>query len=366
MNAYAASTLETLTMSKRSLAWCGLILTTALLGGSTTAAREDKNAPALADLKNVKNVVYSADGSLLLVNYRGGTSRGLDALGVWDAKTGKFRVALDKPLGSCDRIALSPDGKKAAAIAVGEKKLKIWDTATGKLDEEQKLPEWKGSALNAAFLTFSPDGMTLYATYDKQILEAKVGGKNRFVTAKLDFYAPDEMAFDAAAKRFIYIHNIMGKPAAELRVYDVSKEGEPQKVALNDHVAALALSPDGKTLALSYLRSSRGKPRLELWDVPDFKLRATAPEDTRPDFQNYRAMAFAPDGKMLAGVPIFPKKNETVLDLLDSEAKIKQQITNKFLVTSVTFSPDGKTLAVILGNNTLLFVDPATGKAKEP
>jgi WD40 repeat protein len=356
-------------MHKRSVAASVLIFTAALLGGSTATAQKDKQAPALADVKGVANLAYAPDGSFLLIDYRAGGGRpdqSNASLGVWDAKTGEFRVGMDKVPTACDRIAVSPDGTKAAAIAVGPKQLKIWDVKTGKIDEDQKLPDWKGSIVNAPFLKFTPDGKALYSVWDKQILEHKLGGKPRLLSPKLQSWTTEEMAFDPQNKLLMVAHNIMGRPTSELIVYNLDKDGESQKVMLDGHVRAMAVSPDGKTLAISFLPNSK-KSKFELWDLPSFKMRSAFPADSRMGFEHYRTLAFAADGKSLAGAPQFSAKTDKVTDVLDLEGKITREITGtNFYVKSLTFSPDGKTLAAILGDDTLRFFDPATGEAKKP
>jgi WD40 repeat protein len=228
------------------------------------------------------------------------------------------------------------------------------------------LPEWKGSIQHAPFLKYAADG-TLYSVRDKQLLEVPSGGKFRLVGDKLDVGAPEEMVFDPTGKRLILINNILGRPAGEIRVYDATKGSDPEKVATTDHVRAVALSRDGKTLAMSYLPSG-GKGHLELWDTAGWKLRTTAPGDTRKNFMHYRALAFAPDGKTLVGVPQFEKVGNTViLDILDADGKVVREVKMQSLrVISMTFSPDGKTLAAILSNHAVALFDPTTGEEKKP
>jgi WD40 repeat protein len=264
------------------------------------------------------------------------------------------------------RIAVSPDGKKAAAIDVGDRQLKIWNLATGKVDDEQTLPQWKGSIRAAPFLAFSADGKFLYAIREQQILELKLGDKHRLVGDSLDWFGPNQMAFDPEAKRLIVVKNIQGQSAADIQVFDPTKEGKPETIRADGHIESTALSHDGKTLALSFLRGGRDKSHFELWDVPAFKRRSSLPADSRKGFQYYGSMAFSPDDKTLAGAPIFDPRSDTILDLFDLEGKISHSLTNKSFATSLTYSPDCKTLAAVLFDNTVLFIDPATGETKKP
>jgi WD40 repeat protein len=356
-------------MINRSLAGWFMVLSAGMLVGSAAEAQKDKKPPALAEVKGVANLAYAPDGSVVLIDYRpsGGRPDQSDAsLGVWDTKTGEFRVGMEKVPRSCDRIAISPDGKKAAAICVSARQLKIWNLSTGKLDDEQTLPEWKGSIRAAPFLAFSADSKFLYAIREQQILELKLGEKHRLVGESLNWFGPSLMAFDAEAKRLILVHNIQGQSAADIQVYDLAKEGKPESIRADGHIQSIALSHDGKTLALSFLRGGRDKSRFEHWDVPAFKRRSTLPADARKGFQYYGSLAFAADDKTLAGAPVFDPRSDTNLDVFDLEGKISHSLTNKSFAVSLSYSPDGKTLAAVLFDNTVLFIDPATGETKKP
>jgi WD40 repeat protein len=357
---------------------CVLVLVVALASGSTASAQKgkdkdkdkDKNPSTLAEAKGVTRLEYSPDGKFIVADYRTGTFRYPDnvpaQLGIWDAKTGEFKVKLDKPPRNCECIAISPDNKKVAAISVGEKQLKTWDAASGKPLDQYTLPEWKGSIQNCQFMAFASDG-TLYGVRDKQLFEVPSGGKFKLIGGKMDLASPEEMTFDSAGKRFVLINNLQGRPAGEIRVYDVAKGGDPQKAPTTGHVRAVALSRDGKTLAMSYL-PARGKgSRLEFWDAADWKLRAAAQPDTRKDLLHYNTLTFSPDGKKLAGVPLFEKTGAgKCVDVLDADGKLLREIKTDTRAVSLTFSPDGKTLAAILYTNTIVFFDPETGEEKKP
>src|SRR5207237_224211 len=153
-----------------------------------------------------------------------------DSLGVWDIKTGECKVMFEKSHSSWERLAVTSDGKKAAAISVGQMEVKVWEVATGKLVESQKLPKWSGSALSAMFLAFSPDNDVLYSTFDKRLLEVKLGDKNQLLAEKVKLEGNGLLAFDAKQKRLVQVRNIQGKPKAELLVADLSKDAEPTKV----------------------------------------------------------------------------------------------------------------------------------------
>ena len=115
-----------------------LILTLALAGGSTASAQKgkdkdkdkDKKPPTLTEAKGVTRLEYSPDGSFILADYRASAVKAPEQaealLGIWDAKTGEFKVKFDKPPRNCERIAVSADNKKVAAIDAPPMSTCVW------------------------------------------------------------------------------------------------------------------------------------------------------------------------------------------------------------------------------------------------
>ncbi len=297
-------------MMVRPLGRWVLVLAEILCASSAAKAQREQKPPTLAEIRIIRSAVCSPDRNALLVN-----AVPTD-LALWDTKTGQLRIRLEEKGGTpqWDCIAISPDGKKAAAIALyfagapGAKAkmgrdLAIWDLATGKIVEEQTLPEWK-KGKTPPFLEFSKDGAFLYSIWDNRILKIKVGGRNRTLAHKLEGW--DLCAFDPKAKLLILARHNVGKLGTELRFLPVAKDAKSHSVALTSNVLSLAFSPDGKTLAISYDgRWDKRKPQIELWDVATREIRTTLAADTRKEFQGYYQMVFSPDGKSLAGVPFF-------------------------------------------------------------
>ena len=223
--------------------WSALLLLALLplaLAQDNESKAEAKKPPPLAEVPRVTNLVYSPDGGFVLLTYD------FDSLGVWDVKTGQFRVKMaDNAPRSWDRIAISPDGKKAAAIDFVRHHMKIWDAATGKVTEQQTLPEWRAGQI-PPLLTFSADAAVLYSIWDKRILEVKLGGKNRLLAPKLDDWCPAQgswdsakSAFDPQAKQLILAHNNDGKPGARLGFFSVAKETEPRIIHLTTQILSM-------------------------------------------------------------------------------------------------------------------------------
>jgi WD40 repeat protein len=327
------------------------------------------SSPDLNKLTGVQHLVYAPDGKSLLIEYHiPPNANGVSKVGVWDVETGKLRVEMEKPPSPCENIALSADGRKAAAISAGQKQLKVWDAGTGKLLEKFQLPEWKNFIPYAPFLAFSADGDILTSVLGQKILRAKQGGTAQMLPDELARWSPELITFAPAADLLVFASNppLGKKTGSKLHVYDLSKPGEPQTVPLGGWIRSIAFTADGKTLAVSREGGPSGAGKVELWDASAWKVQGALPLDKRPNFWSYRRLFFSPDGKVLAGAPTFGDKNLTAVELLDLEGKIIRQINAAELLNDVAFSPDGKTVAISLGAMPVQFLDPATGKDKEP
>jgi serine/threonine protein kinase/WD40 repeat protein len=106
-----------------------------------------------------RGLVYSADGAwLTAVLVTGEPIPVKNAIGVWDAQTGKRRSVLAESGDSYSCFAFTPDVHRLATAA-GTGEVKIWDTIRG--HELLSLKDiWKK---RIACLTFSPDGLRLCA-----------------------------------------------------------------------------------------------------------------------------------------------------------------------------------------------------------
>ncbi len=74
----------------------------------------------------VRRVAFSPDGKLLATGSADGTVQ------LWDVAAGEELRTLAAGVGYVDGIAFSQDGQRVATSTLGEKKLRVWETATGK------------------------------------------------------------------------------------------------------------------------------------------------------------------------------------------------------------------------------------------
>jgi WD40 repeat protein len=224
-------------------------------------------------------------------------------LQVLDAETGRTRYRAGPSFVS--GLAFSPDGKRLASYGA-DKQVRIMAVETGQpLHAFAVEPVPRSAGLLIAYLAFLPDGKHLLLT------EGRKSPVQLFDTEK----------------------------GTRVRTY--GDEGKP--------VYAVALSPDGRTLAVA-----QDAEAVRLWDVAAGKPRGVIQTPSRFGY----ALAFSPDGKILAtgtsGVHLWDAATGNLLRTLAAD-------TPRTVVRSLSFSPDGKQL-VANHAAALVFWDSATGK----
>ena len=125
----------------------------------------------------------------------------------------------------------------------------------------------------------------------------------------------------------------------------LASEGRKETVALDDHtkpIFALAFSPDAKSLV-----SGSWDNTVKVWDVAKAELLHTLTTDDQP----LNAVALSPDGKTVA-LGIVTRKDKKItgheVRLFDVETgKLERtlKVTGTVGVMTLAFSPDGRTLA---------------------
>jgi len=120
---------------------------------------------------------------------------------------------------------------------------------------------------------------------------------------------------------------------------------------------ALAVSPDGKTVATS--DAARGRLAIKLWRYPGGTLRKTAATDARID-----RLLYSPDGSLLAAQDDWRRVRvwdaRTLREVARYEPPAKKVRGKEGEVTSLAFHPSGRVLAVASDAAAVAFLDTVT------
>jgi WD40 repeat protein len=348
----------------------GGVLLWDLAGGKMTALL--KGFPGVTSL-----VTFSPDGRTLATVSLDSTVR------LWDVATRKERATLQGHAAVVLSVAFSRDGKWLASGAA-DGIVKLWDVGTGRVQRT-----FKGHLKAVTAVLLTPDGRSLVAAgSDGTVKVWDTDGQGpasvkRFSRAvrTLAFTPGGLLAVDQGGNITLYdpATDTVRKQTSIKLTFATSAAFAPdwREVALGTIdgetlicavatggrrltlkppqglVDALAFAPDGKTLAgASWTLTKPGK--ITLWDVATGKLLQS--------FEAHRGrvkcLSFSPDGKTLAS-----GSEDRVLRLWET-ATWKERLTVKGLpggVGAVRFSSDGKRLAWAAGD-TITLRDLAGGK----
>ncbi|RKU20000.1 hypothetical protein C6503_06970 [Candidatus Poribacteria bacterium] len=256
---------------------------------------------------------FSADGNRLMAE---------NAVGIWvyDTHSG---VTLDLiTINSSESLALSPDGSTIAGWGPDDT-VCLWHAA----DSQNKLT-LQGDTSKVRRMTFSPDSRTVAGgtTDDKVILwdvatgarQATFIGHTRSITSLA--FSPDGTTLAS------------GSWDETVRLWDVATG--THKTTLTEHtesISNIGFSPDGRIFA----SSSTNEDKLRLWDVATGTHKAAF--DTDAD-----CFAFSPDSSTLATGSWRGELNLWDVSSATHKVEFLGHLSGIF---SVTFSPDGGTLA---------------------
>jgi WD40 repeat protein len=286
---------------------------------------------------------FSPDGKTL--------ASAADDVRLWDVATGKERCQLRGHEGAATVVSFSPDSKFLATACLDDTKVRLWDVATGK-----ELHKLSGHRRNVWTTAFSPDGKTLATgSFDHTIRLWDVATGKEKLRHEGNEAALKGLAFAADGKSLISAND-----DGTIRLWDPATAKETARLEdLHRSSFIFAAAPDGKTVATAF-------SQIVLWDVPGRKIRRkinlpVAVGGDPPTPVSARALAFAPDRKMLASGGNYG--NVLLWDIAEGE-ELRPLEGHKKEVTAVVFAPDGRSLISASHDKSIRIWDVPTGKER--
>jgi WD40 repeat protein len=296
------------------------------------------------------SLAFSPDGKSLAtgtqgrhaMDWRGKVSPAIPSrVVVWEVRTGKELWAALEDQYPIWHIGFSPDGNRLAAE--GQVNLAIYDAAAGKLHHRLKT--------YAAPFAFGPGTKTVcYRTDDQHgiifaCVDVLSGKRLR------SFHAPKGDAIRAPGERLVvlsdkfdFVWDVLAE--RKLCVLDLATGAVPPSTSLP--IVPLAVTPDGKTLALAF-----GERTVRFFNLKSGK-------EVRPEpghREGIRSLAVSRDGKRVLTAGL----DGTVCLWDRAGARLVRCFAHPYRPVSASLSPDGKLLAASAGGLLVLW-DAATGK----
>jgi WD40 repeat protein len=267
--------------------------------GKTLAGARLNQPPCLWDVKTGKElrqfggnrraswVTFSPDGKTLA--HGGGHD---DAEGIWlsEVDSGQELQELKGSKGRVTGAVFSPDGKSLATV--DKEVIRLFDLMTGQGRVLHQEPA-ESTAYNQ--LVFSPDGNTLAVSNEHKLIRLVLlpSGKTAWtVRMEGNREPPRVIVFTPEGKLLVSGHD-----DGFVRFWDATSGAKVREFrAFGGSITALALSPDGQTLAASTNSHIDGDHSVRLWETATGKplVRHAGPQ------AGIATVVFSPDSAMVA------------------------------------------------------------------
>jgi eukaryotic-like serine/threonine-protein kinase len=344
-------------------------------------------------------LAFAPDGSTLASGSADGSVQ------LWDVVEGRSRQALTAHDGECRAVAFAPDSQMLASAGQDEA-VKLWPLGADRKVLEQRPAPLMGHKGPINALAFHPGGKRLASAGEDRVVKvwlldtgkepANLPGHSGTIYALA--YTPDSQLLISAGAR--------EKQGGEIKIWDALRGWHQNTRQTTVPVHALALAPDGKTMAFAastgldrdvrFHEVSTWKeqtPLKRLWQVSalayvpgsrslvtaglagslvacDLATQREVPLVDRRGSTLY-AVAISPDCKTVATAGGWWDQPE--LDQWAPELRLWDVATGKIVrafrghrspVLAVAFAPDGSTLAAADFDGLVRLWDPATGEVR--
>lgn len=323
--------------------------------------------------ENVLSVAFSPDGKHIVSGSRDKT------LKLWDVAMGQEIRTFTGHSGRVNSVAFSPDGKRVLSVdnvdktttlektinAVRRRRtdstLKLWDVATG-----QEIRTFRGHSEGVGSVAFSPDG--------KQILTRSVDK-----TLKLWDVATGQEIQTFREYPGVHYHSVAFSPDGK-QIISGDENGIPKlwdvatgqvirtfkggysniiKGYNSNIIISIAFSPDGNQIISGSLNNT-----LKLWDVASGQEIRIFTGHSKP----VTSVAFSPDGKQAlvgsndATLKLWDVTSGREIRIFTGHSYLAPSRVFSYILSSVTFSPDGKQILSGGADKTFKLWNAVTGQ----
>jgi len=273
--------------------------------------------------------VPSPDGRLLVTTSRDKTIK------IWDMKTWRLLKTIAKQAHTVTCAAFSPDGK-SFVTGCADRTARIWETSTGRELLTITIPSVTGHGMVIS-LCLSPDGKRLATTSwndEVPIWDIRTGRQLLSLVGHIG--RVDSCAFSPEGS-LVATASAGDNPSSgdnTVRIWNAWTGKEIRKLNFN-MPRSVAFAPDSKHLAIG------GYSRLEYQDITSGKTVWQGLLGRITPNPNTYAVSFSPNGKQVAVA-----RGEGVFEIWDAAdgSEIFSCLGHRDRIWSIRYSPDGKKL----------------------